>query len=93
VDLPGEVYQQAAVISAQVGNTLPIVGAVVGGPAAAAAMLLFSQIFKKPLQEVGQVFYGISGSWEDPAIESINADGFVRYGELAGCLADGQEQE
>ena len=86
MDLDADVYEQGAVISAKVGNTLPIVGAVVGGPPGAAAMLIFSQIFKKPLQEVGQVFYGISGPWEEPAIESVNSDGFVRFGELAGCL-------
>ena len=79
-------------VSAKVGNTLPIVGAVVGGPPGAAAMLIFSQIFKKPLQSMGQVYYGISGPWEDPVIDSINADSFVRYGDLAGCLSvTGQE--
>jgi len=88
VDLAQQQYEQAAVISANVGNTLPIVGAVVGGPPGAAAMLIFSQIFRKPLQEVGQVFYGISGSWEEPAIDSVSADRFVDYGRLAGCLAD-----
>lgn len=81
-------YEQGAVISASVGNALPIVGAVVGGPPGAAAMLIFSQIFKEPLQEVGQVFYGISGPWEDPAIEPVDSDDFVRYGELAGCLPE-----
>jgi uncharacterized protein YhdP len=51
-------------------------------------MLIFSQIFKKPLQEMGQVFYGISGPWEDPEIEPVDSDDFVRYGELAGCLPE-----
>ena len=92
VDLPNSEYEQGAVVSAKVGNTLPIVGAVVGGPPGAAAMLIFSQIFKKPLQSVGEVYYGISGPWEEPDIESINSDSFVRYGDLAGCLSEaGQE--
>ncbi len=92
VDFENSEYEQAAVISANVGNTLPIVGAVVGGPPGAAAMLIFSQIFKKPLQEVGQVYYGISGPWEEPDIEPVDSDDFVRYGELAGCLPE-QERE
>jgi uncharacterized protein YhdP len=83
-------YEQTAVVSANVGNTLPIVGAVVGGPPAAAAMFLFSQIFKKPLKEVGQVFYSISGSWDEPAVESSNADRFAQIGELAGCLENSE---
>jgi uncharacterized protein YhdP len=84
-------YEQGAVISANVANTLPIVGAVVGGAPGAAAMLILSQILKKPLQKMGQVFYGISGPWEDPEIESIDSDDFVRYGELAGCLPEGDQ--
>ena len=92
VDLPGKEYEQGAVVSAQVGNTLPLVGAVVGGPPGAAAMLIFSQIFKKPLQEVGQVYYGIGGAWDDPAIDSVSSSDFVRYGELAGCLDNTEQQ-
>ncbi|MDH5620244.1 MAG: hypothetical protein OEZ11_16655, partial [Gammaproteobacteria bacterium] len=92
VDLANSVYEQGAVVSANVGNTLPIVGAVVGGPPGAAAMLIFSQIFKKPLQSVGQVYYGISGPWEEPAIDSIDSNAFVRYGELAGCLSETRQE-
>ncbi|MBU2675581.1 MAG: TIGR02099 family protein [Gammaproteobacteria bacterium] len=79
-------YDQAAIISANFGNTLPIVGAVVAGPQVAAALLIFSQIFKKPLQEVGQVYYGISGSWDEPVVDSTNAATFASRGELAGCV-------
>jgi uncharacterized protein YhdP len=92
VDIANSLYEQGAVISAKVGNTLPIVGAVVGGPPVAAAMLIFSQIFKKPLQSVGQVYYGISGPWEGPEIESIDSDAFVRYGDLANCLIEAEQE-
>ena len=80
-------YEQTAVVSASVGDTLPIVGAVVAGPQVAAALLIFSQIFKKPLQEVGQVYYGIRGSWDGPEVESTNAADFARHSELAGCVS------
>ncbi len=79
-------YDQAAVVSANVGDTLPIVGAVVAGPQVAAALLVFSQIFKKPLQEVGQVYYRIGGSWDEPVVDSTSAANFASHGELAGCL-------
>lgn len=88
VDIANDLYEQGAIISAKVGNTLPIVGAVVGGPPGAAAMLIFSQIFKKPLQSVGQVYYGISGAWDEPTIEPISSDEFIRYGDLASCLRE-----
>jgi uncharacterized protein YhdP len=79
-------YQQSAIVSASVGDTLPIVGAVVAGPQVAAALLIFSQIFKKPLQEMGQIYYRIDGSWDEPAIESADAEQFARTYESAGCL-------
>ena len=90
VNLNDRTYDQTAIVSANVGNTLPIVGAVVAGPQVAAALLIFSQIFKKPLQEVGQVYYGISGSWDDPVVESTDSAAFVASGELASCLAQGE---
>lgn len=87
-DLANRSYNQTAIVSANVGATLPLVGAVVAGPQIAAALLIFSQIFKKPLQEVGQAYYSISGSWDDPAVDAKNSAAFVASGELAGCLAD-----
>ncbi|MGB5626187.1 MAG: AsmA-like C-terminal region-containing protein, partial [Woeseiaceae bacterium] len=77
---------QTAVVSANVGNTLPIVGALVAGPQVAAALLIFSQIFKKPLQEVGQVYYGIGGTWDEPIVDSTTAADFARHGVLADCV-------
>lgn len=88
-NLVNRTYDQTAIVSANVGNTLPIVGAVVAGPQVAAALLIFSQIFKKPLQEVGQVYYGISGSWDEPDVNSTNSAAFVARGEKSGCLAQG----
>lgn len=79
-------YDQAAVVSANVGNTLPVVGAVVAGPQIAAALLIFSQIFKKPLQEMGQIYYGIDGSWSHPEIDAANAQRFAEASALAGCI-------
>lgn len=83
-------YDQTAVVSANVGNTLPLVGAVVAGPQVAAALFLFSQIFKKPLQEMGQIYYGIDGSWDDPAIDVAEPERILRTSELAGCTTDVQ---
>ncbi|HSD68827.1 MAG TPA: AsmA-like C-terminal region-containing protein, partial [Woeseiaceae bacterium] len=79
-------YSQIAVVSANVGNTLPVVGAVVAGPQVAAALLIFSQIFKKPLQEMGQVYYAIDGSWDNPAIDNTSALRFAESSALAGCV-------
>ncbi|MGI9221111.1 MAG: YhdP family phospholipid transporter, partial [Woeseiaceae bacterium] len=83
-------YDQMAVVSANFGNALPVVGAVLGGPTVAAVVLIFSQIFKKPLSEVGQVYYGISGSWDEPAIESVTADQFAEKVVVMGCVEEAE---
>lgn len=85
-DLVAKDYRQAAVVSANVGNTLPVVGAVVAGPQVAAALLIFSQIFKKPLQEMGQIYYGIDGSWSDPVIDTSDPQRFAEVSTRAGCI-------
>jgi len=78
-------YNQTAIVNASVGDTLPIVGALAAGPQVAAALLIFSQIFKKPLQGVGQVYYSIKGSWDEPTIETTDAEAFAAAYETAGC--------
>ncbi len=83
-------YNQTALVGADVGSSLPAVGAVVGGPPAAAALLLFSQIFKKPLEELGQAYYQVSGDFDDPTIERTDARRFAATSELAGCLNQGE---
>jgi len=87
VGLGEGVYDQTALVSANVGNTLPVVGAVVAGPQVAAALLIFSQIFKKPLQEMGQVYYAIDGSLEDPTVEEADAQRFAASSQAANCVA------
>jgi uncharacterized protein YhdP len=61
-------YDQTAIVYANFGSSLPIAGAIAGGPAVGAALLVFSEIFKKPLRQMGRVTYKITGSWEDPQI-------------------------
>ena len=79
-------YDQTAVVSANVGNTLPLVGVVVAGPQVAAALLLFSQIFKKPLQDMGRTYYSVAGSYDEPTVESSDVVAFGASGQLADCV-------
>ena len=80
-------YSQTAIVSANFGNTLPIAGFVVAGPQVAAALLIFSQIFKNPLQEMSQIYYGIEGSWDDPSIDVADGERFASASSLAGCIS------
>lgn len=68
-----QTYDQTAVVTGQVGASLGVAGALAGGPAVGAALLLFSQIFKEPLQGATRGYYRITGSWEEPQVRRIDA--------------------
>jgi uncharacterized protein YhdP len=67
-------YDQTAVVTASIGNTLPVAGALAGGPAVGAAVWLLSKMFQKPLDDLSQGYYRITGSWDDPLIEPVKAE-------------------
>ena len=69
--LGDQTYDQLAVVRPHVSNVLALGGAVVGGPAAGAAMLLISRIFRKPLSQIGESYYEIKGSWDEPQIAKV----------------------
>lgn len=71
--LKNRTYDQTAVVTGQLGASLGVAGALAGGPAIGAALLLFSQIFKEPLQGATRGYYRITGSWDDPQVKRIDA--------------------
>ncbi|MET0532593.1 MAG: YhdP family protein [Steroidobacter sp.] len=66
-------YDQTAVVTGNLGASLPVAGALAGGPAVGAAVLLFSQIFKEPLKGITRGYYRITGPWDDPVVERVDA--------------------
>ena len=67
-------YDQTAVVTGNLGASIPVAGAVVGGPAVGAALLLFSQVFKEPLKGITRGYYRITGPWDNPVVERIEAE-------------------
>lgn len=66
-------YDQTAVVTGNLGATLPVAGALAGGPAVGAALLLFTQVFKEPLKGIARGYYRITGPWEEPVVERVDA--------------------
>lgn len=66
-------YDQTAVVTGNLGATLPVAGALAGGPAVGAALLVFSRVFKEPLKGIARGYYKISGSWDQPVVERVDA--------------------
>jgi uncharacterized protein YhdP len=74
-------YDQTAVVTGDLSASLGVAGALAGGPAVGAAMLLFSQIFKEPLKGVARAYYRITGPWDNPTVKRIDAR---QLGDAAG---------
>jgi uncharacterized protein YhdP len=72
VGLKSKDYDQTAVVTGNVGNTLPL-AAFAGGPVVGAAVLLFTQVFKQPLKGLARGYYRITGSWDNPTVERIKS--------------------
>ncbi len=66
-------YDQTAVVTGNLGASLPVAGALAAGPAVGAALLLFSQVFKEPLKGITRGYYRITGPWDNPVVERIDA--------------------
>ena len=71
--LRNRTYDQTAVVTGQLGASLGVAGALAGGPAVGAALLLFSQIFKEPLKGVTRGYYRITGTWDDPQVRRMDS--------------------
>jgi uncharacterized protein (TIGR02099 family) len=75
VGLKSKDYDQTAVVTGNVGNSLsiPVASTLVCGPVCGAAALLFTQVFKQPLKGLARGYYRITGSWDNPTVERIKS--------------------
>lgn len=64
-------YDQQLLVIPHVGNSLPVVGAVVGGPVGAAAGLAVQGLLGHGLNKAASARYSITGSWDKPVIKLL----------------------
>jgi uncharacterized protein YhdP len=67
-------YDQTVKVTGNLGGTLVAAGTLAGGPAVGAAMLVFSRVFKEPLSGISRGYYRITGSWDKPDVQRIDAN-------------------
>lgn len=70
-DLVARRYDQVITVRPGLGNTLPVIGAIAGGPGGAAAGLALQGLLHEQLGEASQVQYTITGAWDEPQIEPV----------------------
>jgi uncharacterized protein (TIGR02099 family) len=64
-------YDQQVYVMPHVGNSLPVVGAVVAGPVGAAAGFAVQGLLGKGLNKAASARYHVSGSWEKPVFTLV----------------------
>ena len=65
-------YDQSIYVTPKVGGSLPVAGAVVGGPVGAAAGVLAERVASVVgLNKVTQSEYKMTGSWDEPTITRV----------------------
>ena len=82
-------WQQLAVVTAEPGNMLPTVGAILGGSGLGAALLIFTQIFKEPLKGIGRASYCLTGTWDEPAVQQLLPEDLEEGRQCAGAPPGG----
>jgi len=70
-DLVGREFDQLITVRPGLGNTLPVIGAIAGGPGGAAAGLALQGLLHEGLGEASQVQYTLTGAWDEPQIEPV----------------------
>jgi uncharacterized protein YhdP len=64
-------YDLTVDVTPHVGGTLPVVGAVIGGPVGAAAGLVVQGLIGKGLNKAAGSIYRVTGTWDKPKIETV----------------------
>lgn len=72
-DMIARQYDQHLLVEPGVGATLPVIGVIAGGPAGALAGLVLQTLFDRPLRGITEARYAVTGSWDSPVVELVEA--------------------
>ncbi|MDQ5908943.1 MAG: hypothetical protein QG599_1036 [Pseudomonadota bacterium] len=64
-------YDQHITVTPSLGGTLPIAGALAGGPLAGAAVFVAERLLQEGIEQATRYRYHLHGSWDDPVLESL----------------------
>ncbi|MEN8108789.1 MAG: YhdP family protein [Pseudomonadota bacterium] len=71
IGLADEDYDQLVSVVPNVSSSLPLAGALAGGPAVGAALLLAEQLLNDRIDAVAVRQYSVTGPWSDPVYEKL----------------------
>ena len=64
-------YDQRITVTPRFGGALPVAGALAGGPAVGAAVLVAERLLQKGIEQATQYRYALTGSWDHPVMELL----------------------
>ena len=64
-------YDQRITVIPRLGGALPVAGALAGGPAVGAAVLLAERLLQKGIERATQYHYALTGSWNRPVVKLL----------------------
>ncbi|MGD8589583.1 MAG: AsmA-like C-terminal region-containing protein, partial [Chromatiales bacterium] len=64
-------YDQLVTVVPRVSSTLPLVGAIAGGPAVGVALVVTQGLFGEQVDRIIQSQYKLTGSWEEPIMKRM----------------------
>jgi uncharacterized protein YhdP len=64
-------YDQLVTVTPEISATLPLAGALAGGPVVAAALLVAEQVMGEEVNRLIRYQYRITGPWSDPQIDRV----------------------
>jgi uncharacterized protein (TIGR02099 family) len=64
-------YDQLVTVTPRVGGTLPLAGALAGGPGVGVAVYLAERIFRGQIEDIARHQYTVTGGWDQPRVERV----------------------
>ena len=74
IGLADEDYDQHVRVIPNFSSTLPVAGALAGGPGLAVVMLITHQLLQDPIDKLTEFEYQVTGPWKSPVITKITSD-------------------
>jgi len=73
-DLGGRNYDQLITVTPNVTGSLPLAGALLGGPVAGVSVYALDKVFGGAIGEIASYQYTVTGSWDEPSVEQYVRD-------------------
>ena len=74
IGLVSQDYDQLVRVTPEISSSLPLAGALAGGPALGAALLLAQQMVGSRVDRAASYRFAVTGPWRDPRIERLERE-------------------